>query len=116
MVEGVGGWQVPLNERDNMPDVACDMDLKVVIVVGGRLGCINHALLTVQSVLASGMSVAGWVFNHIDPEMQQAAAVKETLRARMPGYCMADIPWQSNPDPVEIALQFDLAGAGRLSN
>ena len=109
VVEGVGGWQVPLNERYDMPDLARQMDLGVVIVVGGRLGCINHALLTAQAVLASGLAVAGWVFNQVDPEMLQVAEVKETLRARMPGPLIADIPWQDELDPAKLARVFNLS-------
>lgn len=107
VVEGVGGWQVPLDEQKNLPDLAIKLGLPVIIVVGARLGCINHALLTAESVLASGLSVAGWVFNQIDPDMQQVAAVKETLQDRMPGCLMVDIPWQENPDVVEIARNID---------
>ena len=107
VVEGVGGWQVPLDEQKNMSGLAIELGLPVIIVVGARLGCINHALLTAESVLASGLSVAGWVFNQIDPDMQQAAAVKETLQGRMPGCLIIDIPWQENPDVVEIARNID---------
>jgi dethiobiotin synthetase len=108
VVEGVGGWQVPLNERYDMPDLARQMDLRVVIVVGGRLGCINHALLTAQAILASDLAVAGWVFNQVDPDMLQVAEVKEALRARMPGPLIADIPWQDQIDPVKLARGFNL--------
>lgn len=107
VVEGVGGWQVPVNQHKSMSDLAIELDLPVIIVIGGRLGCINHALLTAESVLASGLSVAGWVFNKIDPDMQQADAVKQTLQNRMPGRFIADIAWQNNPDFREISLQFD---------
>jgi dethiobiotin synthetase len=108
VVEGVGGWRVPLNERYDMPDLARQMDLRVVIVVGGRLGCINHALLTAQAILASGLEVAGWVFNQVDPEMLQVAEVKKTLHARMPGPLIADIPWQEEVEPAKLARAFNL--------
>ena len=107
VVEGVGGWQVPVNKHKSMSGLAIELDLPVIIVVGGRLGCINHALLTAESVLASGLSVAGWVFNKIDPDMQQADAVKQTLQNRMPGRFIADIAWQNNPDFREISLRFE---------
>ena len=108
VVEGVGGWQVPINDEQTMSDVAIELALPVVIVVGGRLGCINHAQLTAESMLASGLSVAGWVFNQIDPDLQQLAEVKQSLQSRMPGVLMADIPWQRNPDVVTIAQQLKL--------
>ena len=113
VVEGVGGWQVPVNKHKSMSDLAIELDLPVIIVVGGRLGCINHALLTAESVLASGLSVAGWVFNKIDPDMQQADAVKQTLQNRMPGRFIADIAWQNNVDFREISLQFDMLDVKR---
>ena len=107
VVEGAGGWQVPLNDEKSLSDLAVELDLPVVVVVGGRLGCINHALLTVESIRASGLSIAGWVFNQIDPDMQKVSAVKETLQARMPGVFMADIPWQEKPDAETISKDFD---------
>ncbi|MEA1889546.1 MAG: dethiobiotin synthase [Pseudomonadota bacterium] len=107
VVEGVGGWQVPLDEQKNLSDLAIGLDLPVIIVVGARLGCINHALLTAESVLASGLTVAGWVFNQIDPDLQQVVTVKETLQSRIPGCLIADIPWQENPDVVELARNLD---------
>ena len=113
VVEGVGGWQVPLDEQKGMPDLAIELDLPVIIVVGGRLGCINHALLTAESVLVRGLSIAGWVFNQIDPDMQQVDAVKQTLQNRMPGRFIADLPWQDNPDFREISLQFNMLDVKR---
>jgi len=107
VVEGAGGWQVPLDDQKSFSDLALELGLPVVIAVGGRLGCINHALLTAESILASGLQVSGWVFNQIDPDMQQVSAVKETLQARMPGVFMADIPWQEKPDAATISQDFD---------
>ena len=108
VVEGVGGWQVPISEGQFMSDLAVETGLPVIIVVGVRLGCINHALLTVDSVLASGLSVAGWVFNQIDPDMQQRVAVKQALRGIMPGTMLADIPFQEVPDVEAIARGFKI--------
>ncbi len=108
VVEGVGGWQVPINEKQTMSDVAIDLALPVVIVVGGRLGCINHALLTAESVMTSGLLVAGWVFNQLEPDILQLAAVRQSLISRMPGVLMADIPWQEEPDPVALSTELDL--------
>ena len=70
VVEGVGGWAVPLGGRLLLADLAEALDLPVIVVVGGRLGCINHALLTCQAIAASGLSLAGWVFNQIEPDMR----------------------------------------------
>ena len=113
VVEGVGGWQVPLDEHKSMSDLAIELDLPVIIVVGGRLGCINHAMLTAGSILASGLSIAGWVFNQVEPDMQQVDAVKQALQNRMPGHLLADISWQKNPDFREISLQLDMLDVKR---
>ena len=67
LVEGAGGWQVPLNEDETMADLALRLNLDVVMVVGIRLGCLNHALLTAAAITASGCTLAGWVANQLPP-------------------------------------------------
>jgi dethiobiotin synthetase len=88
VVEGAGGWRVPLNEREDMASLAQCLDLPVVLVVGLRLGCINHALLAAESIASRHMPWAGWVGNHIDPEMAQQAANLDALRLRLPEPCL----------------------------
>ncbi len=65
LVEGVGGWLVPLNERQSVADLARELDLPVLLVVGMRLGCINHALLTAQAIAQAGLKLRGWVANRL---------------------------------------------------
>jgi dethiobiotin synthetase len=69
VVEGAGGWRVPLNEREDMADLAQALGLPIVLVVGLRLGCLNHALLTAESIVHRHLPWAGWVGNSIDPAM-----------------------------------------------
>jgi dethiobiotin synthetase len=88
VVEGAGGWRVPLNEREDMADLAQRLDLPVVLVVGLRLGCLNHALLTAESIANRHLPWAGWVGNHIDPSMVMAAENVAALNARLPGPCL----------------------------
>lgn len=88
VVEGAGGWRVPLNDREDMADLARVLDLPIVLVVGLRLGCLNHALLTAESIAQRHLPWAGWVGNHIDPAMAQQAANLDALRARLPGPCL----------------------------
>jgi dethiobiotin synthetase len=88
VVEGAGGWRVPLNEREDMADLAQALGLPIVLVVGLRLGCLNHALLTAESIAGRQLPWAGWVGNHIDPAMAQQAANLDALRARLPGPCL----------------------------
>ncbi|MEM9304741.1 MAG: dethiobiotin synthase [Pseudomonadota bacterium] len=90
IVEGVGGWCVPLGDDLELGDVVRALDLPVVVVVGLRLGCLNHALLTVRQLLADGMTVAGWVANAVDPAMDlredNIAALSERIPVPRIGY------------------------------
>ncbi len=88
VVEGAGGWRVPLNEAEDMADLAQALGLPVVLVVGLRLGCISHALLTAESIARRQVPWAGWVGNHIDPAMACQAENLAALRARLPGPCL----------------------------
>jgi len=88
VVEGAGGWRVPLNEAEDMADLAQALGLPVVLVVGLRLGCINHALLTAESIARRQVPWAGWVGNHIDPAMACQAENLAALRARLPAPCL----------------------------
>lgn len=93
VVEGVGGWLVPIGAQATMADVVRALDLPVVLVVGMRLGCINHALLTAQAVHAAGCRIIGWVANHIDPEVPPGyrAALEERVAAPLIGSFRHDI-------------------------
>ncbi|MBW8371844.1 MAG: dethiobiotin synthase [Thiobacillus sp.] len=88
VVEGAGGWRVPLNDREDMADLAQRLDLPVVLVVGLRLGCLNHALLTAESIANRHVPWAGWVANHVDPGMDCQAENIAALRARLPSPCL----------------------------
>lgn len=83
IVEGVGGFLVPLNAQQTGADLACALNLPVILVVGMRLGCLNHALLTAQAIHASGLPFAGWVANCIDPQMQVLQENIATLEQRL---------------------------------
>lgn len=99
VVEGAGGFFVPLNERDTGADLAQALQLPVLLVVGLRLGCLNHAMLTAEAIRARGLTLAGWVANRIDPQMSSPddniAYLNEHLGAPM----WADVPRMSAPDP-----------------
>jgi dethiobiotin synthetase len=83
MVEGAGGLRVPLDEQRDFADLARHLDLPVILVVGMRLGCINHALLTVEAITARGLHLAGWVANRVDPNMVRFDDNLATLKARI---------------------------------
>ena len=98
IVEGVGGWEVPIGEAVGMPDVAVALGLPVILVVGIRLGCINHALLTANAVRARGLRLAGWIANHLDPDTREQAAIVSAIGERIGAPMLAAIP--RDPDAI----------------
>lgn len=109
VVEGAGGWYVPLNEHEMMSDLAAALGLPVVLVVGLRLGCLNHALLSARAIRACGLTLAGWVANRVDPAMACPDENLAWLRSHLGAPLLADIPWQAHPDPA--CAQVDLPAA-----
>lgn len=101
IVEGAGGWLTPVNAKESMADIALALGLPVILVVGLRLGCLNHALLTVQSIQEKGANLAGWVANCIDPQLAEVSANVETLKSRIPAPCFGVIPWGDQAIQVE---------------
>ncbi|MCV6621399.1 MAG: dethiobiotin synthase [Cellvibrionaceae bacterium] len=93
VVEGAGGWRVPLNDREDFSDLAKELSLPVILVVGLRLGCINHALLTLEAIRRDGLTVAGWVANHVDPNMSCMEENLETLKQRMTAPYLGFVPY-----------------------
>jgi dethiobiotin synthetase len=93
VAEGAGGWRVPLTDGYDMADLAGDLGLPIVIVVGLRLGCLNHASLTLESILARGLPVAGWVASHVDPDMTGAVENLATLENALSSKPLAVVPW-----------------------
>lgn len=73
LIEGAGGWMVPLNHQHTLADLACQLSAPVILVVGIRLGCINHAMLTARAAHASGLKIAGWIANSLEPDMPSEA-------------------------------------------
>ncbi len=105
LVEGAGGWRVPLNEHETLADLAIAMAAPVVLVVGLRLGCLNHALLTAEAIRADGLVLAGWVANTIDPAMACRDENIATLQQRLPAPLLGTVPWLQSPDARSIGLQ-----------
>jgi dethiobiotin synthetase len=108
VVEGVGGFRVPLDDRADTVDLAKTLALPVVLVVGMRLGCLNHALLTAQAIAAAGLRLAGWIANDIDPAMAAADENVAALRSRLPAPLVARLPHARCPDPAVLAARIDL--------
>lgn len=114
VVEGVGGFVVPLDGERDTADLAQALGLPVVLVVGLRLGCLNHALLTAESVQARGLRLAGWVGNTVDPAMpwvdDNLATLRELLMARHGAVSLGWVPRLPDPSPQAILSHLDPAG------
>lgn len=104
VVEGAGGALVPLDERHDMLDLAARLELPVLLVVGLRLGCINHALLSVEAIRARGLTLAGWVANEVDPAMLRIDANVDCIAARVGMPPAAVVRWHEPPGTVSAAM------------
>ncbi len=111
IVEGAGGFRVPLGSATDTAQLAARLALPVVLVVGMRLGCLNHALLTVEAIAARGLELAGWVANHIDPRMAAADENVRALEERIAAPRLARIAYAPAPDSVAISAMLN---AGQL--
>jgi dethiobiotin synthetase len=107
LLEGAGGWRVPINARETLADLAKNLQLPVIMVVGIRLGCINHALLTFEAIVRDGVPVAGWVANCVDADMPALQDNIDSLRARLPVPCLGVVPFLAEPSPSLVAHYFD---------
>lgn len=104
LVEGAGGWYTPLGEELTFADWVKQEQLPVILVVGIKLGCINHAMLTADAIAAAGLPFAGWIANGVEPAGKRHDAYLQTLRQRLAAPCLGEIPWMSD------SAQFDNAG------
>ncbi|MDD5299581.1 MAG: dethiobiotin synthase [Gallionella sp.] len=108
IVEGAGGFRVPLNAGQDSADLAVQLGQPVVLVVGMRLGCLNHALLTAEAIAARGLTLAGWVANVLDANMAMLNENIAALRQRIDAPLLGVIPQQTQPDAREAATHLDL--------
>ncbi len=110
LVEGIGGWLVPLNQRQSVADLAFAFNLPVILVVGMRLGCLNHALLSSCCMLQQQVSVLGWIANQIDPQMLALVENIKTLKRQLPIPLLGIIGYQANTLQYteEFAKYFDI--------
>ena len=109
LVEGAGGWRVPLSMRESLARLPQLLELDVILVVGMKLGCINHAILTAEAIARDGLRLAGWVANHVDPDMscpdENLATLEKLFRAPLLGR----VPWLESPSPEAVADHIDLS-------
>jgi len=109
VVEGVGGFRVPLTDTADTADLAQQLGLPVVLVVGMRLGCLSHALLTAEAIAARGLKLAGWVANVVDPAMRYGVDNVEALTARLPAPMLGTVPRLASPLPSLAATHLDFS-------
>lgn len=103
VIEGAGGWYVPLNHRETLADVAKQLNPEIILVVGLRLGCINHALLSIKAIRADGLKIAGWIGSTIDPDMPQLDKNIATLERLIAEPCLGVIPRLTDLSPQRVA-------------
>ncbi len=110
VVEGVGGWLVPIDASHSMTEVAARLRLPVVLVVGIRRGCLNHALLTAAAIERAGCRLAGWVANHLSNDTDGVLkGYVAALSERLPATLLGEIPYLNTcPNPVQVAAHLDV--------
>jgi dethiobiotin synthetase len=109
VVEGVGGFKVPLAAGLDTVDLARAVGLPVVLVVGLRLGCLNHALLTADAIRAAGLELRGWVANAIDPDMPVREENVAALASRLSAPLIGNLPHSPDPDAKALSPRLDVA-------
>ena len=102
IIEGVGGWAAPLSATLMQADLVRALRVPVLLVVGLRLGCLNHALLSARTIAADGVHLAGWIASHVDPAMERVDDNLAMLRARMPAPCWGVLPHVPDADPAAM--------------
>ena len=108
VIEGAGGWRVPINKRETMADIPKQLNAEVILVVGIRLGCINHALLTAQAIRLDGLKIAGWVANILDTEMLRIDENIDTLKHMLIEPCLGVVPRLSEITPQQVAAHLTI--------
>ena len=109
VVEGAGGWRVPLSGAATLSDVAITLGLPVILVVGIRLGCINHALLSAQAIVADGLHLAGWVANLVDEQTTCLDEMLQTLNELLSAPCIGYVPSLELVTPARVAGYLELS-------
>lgn len=112
LIEGAGGWRVPLSEQANLSDLAIALGLPVILVVGVRLGAINHAVLTAEAIARDGLQLAGWVANIVEPATSRLEENLASLALRLSAPCLGTVPYLSDASAHAVAahLNLDLLG------
>lgn len=105
LIEGAGGWRVPLSAHETMADLAMALQLPVILVVGIRLGGISHALLTAEAIVRDGLQLAGWIANPTEPQMPHLLDNLITLEQHLQAPCLARLGWQPDISTPQLAQE-----------
>ncbi len=108
LIEGAGGWMVPLNGREPLSALAKELKTPVILVVGMKLGCLNHALLSAKAIRADGLNIAGWVGTQVDEQMDCVEENLSALHGLLGAPCLGFIPYQKQQDPTAAAALLDI--------
>ncbi len=105
LIEGAGGWRMPLNESETLAGLPKALNIPVILVVGVRLGCLNHALLTQEAMVRDGVRIAGWVASQVEPDMPALEGNLATLRNMIAAPCLGEVPYLAEAS-AEKAAEF----------
>ncbi|WP_027848563.1 dethiobiotin synthase [Marinospirillum minutulum] len=109
LIEGAGGWRVPLSNQAFLSDLAIALKLPVILVVGVKLGCINHAVLTAEAIINDGLKLAGWVANGVDANCSYLEENLASLKQLMPAPCLGEVPYLEQASAKAVANYLTLA-------
>jgi dethiobiotin synthetase len=104
LIEGAGGWMVPLNQQEFISDTVKALNVPVILIVGMKLGCLNHALLTVKALQEDGLILQGWIANQLDPEMPAFEENLDTLRSKIKAPLITTIPWAYDSETSDLGI------------
>jgi dethiobiotin synthetase len=108
IIEGAGGWRVPLNRVETLAGLAKALNIPVILVVGVKLGCINHALLTAEAIANDGLNLAGWVANQLDADMPCFDENLGTLKSLIHAPCLGVVPFLDSPCAEAVSAYLDM--------
>jgi dethiobiotin synthetase len=114
IIEGVGGWHVPLNQHETMAEVVKKAKWPVIVVIAIRLGCLNHALLTIDAIVQAGLPIVGWVANCMNPEEKEMEGMIHTLINWLPYPLLGRIPYQAAAEEY-LDVHFMLVGIKKVN-
>ena len=116
VVEGVGGWRTPITDEHSLTDLVSKLNVSVILVVGMRLGCINHAILTAEAIKADGLNLCGWASNHLDRVYSDSEETIKTLKKRLNCPHIANLPHNNDFDPSFSTVQVGVIKGGVAYN